>query len=92
MYHVYVLKSQSTGKRYIGHTGDLERRLAEHNDPQHNKLKHTSRRKGPWVLVHSEEFQTRSEAMKREKWFKSGMGREWLGEYFKNGACPPQAD
>lgn len=31
MYYAYVLKSQSTQKRYIGHTNDLERRLAEHN-------------------------------------------------------------
>ena len=92
MYTVYTLKSQSTQKRYIGHTGDLERRLAEHNDPLHNKLKHTSRRKGPWILIHSEKFHTRSEAMKRERWLKSGIGREWLDKYLECGACPPPAD
>ena len=92
MYYVYILKSQSTQKRYIGHTSNLERRLSEHNNPLHNKLKHTSRRKGPWTLVHSEEFNTRGEAMKREKWFKGGMGRKWIREHLKEGACPPVAD
>ncbi|HDM78918.1 MAG TPA: hypothetical protein ENG51_21030 [Deltaproteobacteria bacterium] len=32
----YVLRSQSTGKLYIGHTSDLKRRLREHNDPNLN--------------------------------------------------------
>ena len=92
MYHVYVLKSQTTQKGYVGQTEDLERRLAEHNDPLYNKLKHTSRGQGLWYLVHSEEFHTRSEAMKREKWLKSGMGREWLDESLDHRACPPPAD
>lgn len=35
-YTVYVLVSHSTGKRYAGQTNDLERRLAEHNTPEHN--------------------------------------------------------
>ena len=86
MYYVYVLKSQTTSKRYIGHTSDLERRLAEHNDPLHNKLKHTFRRKGHWVLIHSEELSIRSEAIQRERWLKNGMGREWLNKYILKNA------
>ena len=78
MFFVYVLRSQSSGKTYIGQTADLDRRVSEHNDPLHNSAKFTTRHKGPWVLVHSEQFATRSEAMRREKWFKSGVGREWL--------------
>ncbi len=53
-YWVYVLYSETAGKRYTGQTGDLDRRLSEHNDPQHNVMKFTSRRPGPWVLVHCE--------------------------------------
>ena len=77
-FHVYVLRSRSTGKRYFGQTSDLDRRLGEHNDPRHNHKKHTSRNEGPWDLSHSEAFETRAEAMRRERWLKSGVGREWL--------------
>ena len=91
MYWVYVLISECTGKRYVGQTGDLARRLAEHNTPQHNPRKHTSRNQGPWRLVLSEEYLTRAEAMRREKWLKSGAGREWLNANI-DGASPPQAD
>jgi putative endonuclease len=75
---VYVLVSEATGKRYIGQTDDLDRRIAEHNDPDHNPRKFTSRNVGPWRLAYSETFPTRAEAMARERWLKSGAGRKWL--------------
>ena len=64
---------------YTGHTQDLESRLAAHN----RGLSRYTKQRGPWVLVYSEEFETRSEAMKREKFFKSGKGREALKEILK---------
>ena len=88
---MYVLVSESTGRRYVGQTDDLARRLAEHNDPNHNVRKYTSRQKGPWRLVHVESFPTRSEAMRRERWLKSGAGRQWLDPEI-GGASPPEAD
>jgi len=91
MFWVYVLVSESTNRRYIGQTNDLERRLAEHNSREHNPRKHTSRNKGPWRLVFSEQYATRSEAMKREKWLKSGVGRKWLNKTIGR-ASPPKAD
>ncbi|HDZ19992.1 hypothetical protein LCGC14_1760480 [marine sediment metagenome] len=91
MYWVYVLVSESTGKRYVGQTADLKRRLVEHNTPEHNRRKHTSRNAGPWRLVHRENYPTRAEAMRREKWLKSGAGRLWLDETIGR-ASPPQAD
>ena len=90
-YIVYVLISASTARRYVGQTDDLERRISEHNSRDHNPRKFTSRNKGPWSLVHSESFATRAEAMAREKWLKSGAGREWL-ESTIGRASPPQAD
>ena len=91
MFYVYVLVSETTGKRYVGQTNDLPRRVAEHNDPTHNPRKHTSRNAGPWRLVHHERFPTRPEAMRREKWLKSGVGREWLDARIGR-ASPPSAD
>ncbi|MCK4873610.1 MAG: GIY-YIG nuclease family protein [Phycisphaerales bacterium] len=74
-FFVYVLRSDSTGRRYVGQTSDLQRRVAEHNDHDHNPSKFTSRNPGPWLLVYSEQRATRSEAMQREKWLKTSVGR-----------------
>ncbi len=73
MYTVYVIRGDS-GLIYIGHTQDLAKRLVEHRQ---GKSKWTKRDKG-WEVLHREEYSTRAEAMRREKWLKSGVGREWL--------------
>ncbi len=80
MYFAYVLTSEVTGKRYIGQTENLARHLREHNTPEYNPCKHTSRNRGPWRLVCFETFATHAEAMRRERWLKSGVGRRWLDE------------
>ena len=76
MYCVYVIYSESVNKYYIGQTSNLTRRIEEHNT---RNDRYTSN-KGPWKLMYFEEFESRSEAMKREKFFKTGKGRE----YWKN--------
>ena len=73
-YYVYVLKSEKDGKLYTGHTDNLGRRLFEHNS---GKVKSTAPRK-PFVLVHSEEFLTRSEARLRERFLKTAWGKKKL--------------
>jgi putative endonuclease len=87
-YYVYILQSQSTGKTYVGQTDDLERRVAQHNDPDFKLTLYTKRNKGPWKLIHYEEFETRAEAMRREKYLKSGQGREWI----RDNLLKPSAD
>ena len=86
-----MLVSESTGRRYVGQTDSLARRLGEHNNAAHSLTKYTTRHLGPWRLVHAESVATRSEAMGREKWLKSGAGRQWLDETIGR-ASPPQAD
>jgi len=39
---------------------------------------HTTKKGTNWTVLYSKEFPTRAEAMKHEKWLKSGVGREWL--------------
>ena len=93
---VYILQSESTGKIYIGHTSNLERRLQEHNDKHLGKQRYTRKQQGPWIMIFSEEMPSRSEAMKREKFLKSGSGREWIyhriAPHMVRRQSPPQAD
>ncbi len=80
MYYVYVLKSIKNGKPYTGSSEDVENRLVEHNA---GKTKSTRASK-PYKLVYKESYNTRSEAVRRELFFKTGKGRELLKEILKN--------
>jgi len=70
-YSVYILQSQSTGRYYCGHTSDLKRRLAEHNDQNYLGSKTTKRFQGPWDLRWSHQLSSRAEAMALEKQIKN---------------------
>lgn len=74
MFWVYVLRSQRTGRRYVGCTADLDRRFSEHNRGQ------TAATRGgaPWVLVHKEPFEAHTDAARRERFLKTGRGRSEL--------------
>ncbi|MBC8473318.1 MAG: GIY-YIG nuclease family protein [Candidatus Omnitrophica bacterium] len=78
MFYVYVLKSIRKGKFYTGHTEDLKKRIAEHNCNKYKKQ--FTALNGPWELVFYETFDTRSEAMKHERFLKTGRGREYIKE------------
>ncbi len=73
-FYVYVLKSDSTGKSYIGYSKDLNNRVEEHNNGKSISTRHGR----PWQLIYHEEFQSRSDAVKRELYFKSIEGRKYL--------------
>ena len=75
-FFVYVLKSESSAQTYVGHSKDIKNRVAEHNNGKNKATKG----KGPWKLVYSEEFETRSEAVMRERYFKTVAGRIELRE------------
>jgi putative endonuclease len=69
-YRVYILQSESTGRYYCGHTGNLGLRLQQHNDPDYRPSSTTRRFAGPWVLVWSEAYGSRSAAIRRERQIK----------------------
>ena len=75
-YYTYVIFSKSSGRYYKGHCNDLSTRLTEHNN---GKTKST-RPFVPWELSYYEEFETLSEAICREKYFKTAAGRRYLKE------------
>lgn len=74
MFYVYFLKNFKNDDLYVGSTEDLERRLHMHNL---GKVKST-RFYRPWKLVDYEEYETRSEAVRMEKFFKTGQQKELL--------------
>ena len=80
MYHVYVLYSRKFEKIYVGFTSDVEQRLLSHNALSKKGWTINFR---PWILIHTEEFASKSEAMKREKQLKSAKGREWIWQKIK---------
>ena len=71
---VYVLCSLKNRWFYIGLTNDLLRRVREHNRGYNRSTKG----KGPFKIVHAEAYSTRAGARAREKYLKSGVGREYL--------------
>jgi len=70
MYWAYILKSEKTGKHYIGSTDDVEARLVRHNRGRNKSTKLGI----PWKLIHSEPFPTKQEAYRREFQIKSYKG------------------
>jgi putative endonuclease len=83
MFYTYVLRSKRDGKHYIGFTEDLERRLREHND---GLVKATEHRR-PLELEYFEACLAKEDAIKREKYFKTGFGRRFIKERLKNYLC-----
>jgi len=74
MFYTYVIKSVTCDYFYKGHCEDLEIRLKQHNSGTTESIKSYI----PFQIVYFEEFATREEAVKREKYFKSAAGRKFL--------------
>jgi putative endonuclease len=79
----YILQSLKDQRYYSGHTDNLQERLNRHNA---GKVTSTKSRK-PFKLHYSEQFNSKSEAYRRELFFKSFDGRKWL---FKNKIISPR--
>ena len=74
MYFTYILRSLKDGTFYKGVTADLPKRLTTHNS---GKVRSTKSRR-PWIIHYYEEFDNKTDAIKREKFFKSYDGYLWL--------------
>jgi putative endonuclease len=72
MYYVYILISIRDNKRYFGFTENIERRLFEHNA---GLVKSTKNRR-PLRIIHIEEFESKADALKREKELKKKKGKD----------------
>jgi putative endonuclease len=74
MFYAYILKSVKDGGYYYGSTSNIEDRLRAHNM---GKVRSTKGRK-PWKLHYFEEFESRLDAVRREMFFKTIDGYNWL--------------
>ena len=72
--YTYILQSKANQRFYYGSTQDLDQRLKAHNS---GKVRSTKAHR-PWAVYYVEEFETKSEAFKREQFFKSIEGYNWL--------------
>ena len=74
MYFVYAISSLKRNYIYVGLTNNIERRLSEHNTGKNKTTKPYS----PFVIIYFEECSSRIEVRIKEKYFKSGIGKEKL--------------
>ena len=80
MYYTYVLWSSKLCKRYVGSADNVEQRLDKHNQGGNRFTKGGI----PWIKIYHEEYSTKTKALKREKYLKSGQGRAWLDKQLPN--------
>ena len=80
MFNVYILYSSSIDQYYIGHTQNIDERIDRHNAGRSL----TTKRGKPWILLYTETFSTRSEAMIREKAIKKKKSRAYIEQLTKN--------
>ncbi|MFQ6032748.1 MAG: GIY-YIG nuclease family protein [Candidatus Zixiibacteriota bacterium] len=73
-FFLYILQSQKNGKYYIGITKDIETRLDQHN----RGVGKSTRSSRPWRLVYTEEYNTWSEAARREREIKNQKNRSYI--------------
>ncbi|MCR4275729.1 MAG: GIY-YIG nuclease family protein [Candidatus Wolfebacteria bacterium] len=84
LYYVYVLESIKDGKRYVGFTNDLKKRLSAH---QKGEVSSTAHRK-PFRLIYFEGCTNIMDTKRREHYLKTTGGRRFLvkrlQEYYRN--------
>jgi len=73
---VYILQNESTKRFYIGCTTQVTNRVAEHQRGQTA----STRGRGPWILMHQEEFDSLAEARRRERQLKSWKSHRSIEE------------
>lgn len=80
MFYVYVLHSEKDGLLYTGFTDDLRNRIKKHENGFVRSTKH----RRPLKLIYYEAYLLESDAKRREKYLKSGNGKESLKTQLRN--------
>ena len=80
IFYTYALISLKNKRLYIGSSGNLKQRVEDHNNGRGGEY---SKRNKPFRLVFYEAFLVKEDALKQERFYKSGYGREVLKEKIK---------
>ena len=81
--YFYILQNQHDFSFYIGHTcDDINERIAKHNRPHKGYINS----KRPWKIVYSEIYQSKHEALNREKQVKAWKNRKKLQDLINQGS------
>lgn len=80
MYTVYIIQSVDYQRLYIGYTSNIEKRLEYHNKGTNR----STRPYRPYKLIYNEIYQTKTEALKREKKLKSYKNSKYVLELTKS--------
>ncbi|WP_441000268.1 GIY-YIG nuclease family protein [Fodinibius sp. SL11] len=78
-YYVYILYSLEDKNWYTGFTADLKARLKEHKAGQSK----STRYRRPLKLIYFEGCLHKGDALDREKYLKSGMGKRYVRNRLK---------
>jgi len=79
MFYNYVLQSEKNKNLYVGYTGDLRKRLKEHNQGLNRSTKPYS----PWKLIYYEACLNENDAKRREIYLKTSQGQRLLKRRLK---------
>ncbi len=79
MWYTYPIKSKKDDHWYTGITDSLRKRLSKHNDGEVPSTKG----RGPFELIYYEMCLNKDDAVAREKYLKSGMGKRYLKNRLK---------
>ena len=79
-FYIYVLNSEKDGNNYVGYTGDLRKRLKEH---EKGYVKSTKNRR-PLNLIYFEGCLKQEDATHREKYLKTAWGKRYIKNRLKN--------
>lgn len=79
MYYVYAIQSKKDKHLYIGYALDLQKRIKLHNS---GKIFSTKPRR-PFHLIYYEAYQNKLDAVEREKFLKSGWGKNYIKRTLK---------
>lgn len=77
MHYVYILKSSKDSHLYYGYTNDLKGRIQKHRA---GKVFATKSRL-PVKLIYYEAFLSEEDARARERYFKTGWGRNYVKKH-----------
>ncbi|OHB07529.1 MAG: excinuclease ABC subunit C [Candidatus Zambryskibacteria bacterium RIFCSPLOWO2_02_39_10] len=80
MFYVYVLRSSKDNQFYTGFSSDLRRRVKEHFSGE----SFATKSRLPFEIIYYEAYRNEKDARARERFLKTGWGRNYLKKNLKN--------